>query len=167
MPTQTPLTDAINALTTYANTVTSASDTTLSDAVATLAAGYGGGGSSPVTVIDTITVSAQRAAQIDVTADWDGYDFIVVAPNVTLSASDWLYLAIDNTTSSIYTSGSALSFDEKYSAILQKPNRWQGAWFCGNVTPKQLSTFDSYIYFYTYSPTKTMTGTFTVYGVKF
>ena len=44
MPTQTPLTDAINALTTYANTVTGASDTTLSDAVATLAAGYGGGG---------------------------------------------------------------------------------------------------------------------------
>ena len=39
-----PLTDAINALTTYANTVTGASDTTLSDAVATLAAGYGGGG---------------------------------------------------------------------------------------------------------------------------
>lgn len=39
-----PLTDSINALTTYANTVTGASDTTLSDAVATLAAGYGGGG---------------------------------------------------------------------------------------------------------------------------
>lgn len=39
-----PLTDAINALTTYANTVTGASDTTLSDAVATLASGYGGGG---------------------------------------------------------------------------------------------------------------------------
>lgn len=42
----TPLTDAINALTTYANTVTGASDTTLSDAVATLASGYGGGGGS-------------------------------------------------------------------------------------------------------------------------
>ena len=41
-----PLTDAINALTTYANTVTGASDTTLSDAVATLASGYGGGGSN-------------------------------------------------------------------------------------------------------------------------
>lgn len=39
----TPLTDAITALTTYANTVTGASDTTLSDAVATLASGYGGG----------------------------------------------------------------------------------------------------------------------------
>lgn len=45
MPSNTPLTDAINALTTYSNTVTGASDTTLSDAVATLAAGYGGGSS--------------------------------------------------------------------------------------------------------------------------
>lgn len=45
MPTTTPLTDAINALTTYSNTVTGASDTTLSDAVSTLASGYGGGGS--------------------------------------------------------------------------------------------------------------------------
>lgn len=40
-----PLTDAINALTTYANSVTGKTppDTTLSDAVATLASGYGGG----------------------------------------------------------------------------------------------------------------------------
>lgn len=35
-----PLTDSINALTRYANSVTGASDTTLSEAVATLAAGY-------------------------------------------------------------------------------------------------------------------------------
>lgn len=41
----TPLTDSINALTTYANEVTGASDTNLSDAVHTLANGYGGGGS--------------------------------------------------------------------------------------------------------------------------
>ena len=39
-----PLTDAITALTTYANTVTGQSDATLSEAVATLANGYGGGG---------------------------------------------------------------------------------------------------------------------------
>lgn len=43
----TPLTDAITALTTYSNTVTGASDTTLSDAVGTLVAGYGGGGGNP------------------------------------------------------------------------------------------------------------------------
>lgn len=47
----TPLTDAITALTTYANTVTGASDTTLSDAVGTLAAGYGGGGGGGLTVV--------------------------------------------------------------------------------------------------------------------
>lgn len=39
----TPLTDSINALTTYANEVTGQSDTTLSDAVHTLASGYGRG----------------------------------------------------------------------------------------------------------------------------
>jgi len=38
------LTSRIQALTAYANEVTGASDTTLSDAVATLAEGYGGGG---------------------------------------------------------------------------------------------------------------------------
>ena len=38
----TPLTDSINALTTYANEVTGGSDTNLSDAVHTLASGYGG-----------------------------------------------------------------------------------------------------------------------------
>ena len=56
----TPLTDSINALITYANSVTGASDTTLSDAVHTLASGYGGGGGSTRTTIvpeQTITVS--------------------------------------------------------------------------------------------------------------
>ena len=43
MPNTTPLTDAINALTTYANETTGASDTNLSDAVETLVDGYGGG----------------------------------------------------------------------------------------------------------------------------
>ncbi len=51
----TPLTDAITALTTYANTVTGASDTTLSDAVGTLAAGYGGGGGITTVASGTFT----------------------------------------------------------------------------------------------------------------
>lgn len=56
----TPLTDAINALTTYSNTVTGASDTTLSDAVATLAAGYGGGGSSYTLEINNATATTDK-----------------------------------------------------------------------------------------------------------
>jgi hypothetical protein len=47
----TPLTDSINALTTYANEVTGASDTNLSDAVHTLASGYGSGGASSWTKV--------------------------------------------------------------------------------------------------------------------
>lgn len=57
----TPLTDAINALTTYANSVTGASDTTLSDAVDTLAAGYGGGGGSTDSVIEDFVKKNQTA----------------------------------------------------------------------------------------------------------
>ena len=62
-----PLTDAINALTTYANTITGASDTTLSDAVESLADGYGGGGGNfemgtltPSAETDNITVSVSK-----------------------------------------------------------------------------------------------------------
>lgn len=51
----TPLTDAINALTRYANETTGQSDTTLSDAVGTLVAGYGGGGGASVDDIATNT----------------------------------------------------------------------------------------------------------------
>lgn len=40
----TPLTDAINALTTYANGITGKSDANLPDAVRSLADGFGGGG---------------------------------------------------------------------------------------------------------------------------
>lgn len=53
----TPLTDSIDALTTYANEVTGQSDTTLSDAVHTLASGYGGG--SPFKKIDSYTVETE------------------------------------------------------------------------------------------------------------
>ena len=62
----TPLTDAIEALTTYSNTVTGASDTTLSEAVATLASGYGGGGgmeyvSGTATIVNQYTMITHNA----------------------------------------------------------------------------------------------------------
>lgn len=55
------LTDGIEALTTYANGVTGESDTNLSDAVASLADGYGGGGT-----VYPFLVSYER---VDVTED--------------------------------------------------------------------------------------------------
>ena len=58
----TPLTDSINALTTYANEVTGASDTNLSDAVHTLASGYGGGSATLIT--KTITANGTYDAEV-------------------------------------------------------------------------------------------------------
>lgn len=60
----TPLTDAINALTQYANETTGASDTTLSDAVGTLVAGYGGGGEWST---DGIATNSEPSGEITIT----------------------------------------------------------------------------------------------------
>lgn len=74
MPSNTPLTDAINALTQYANETTGASDTNLSDAVGTLVAGYGGGGDSVAAVMKSIGAECFRYMQLPET---------LIFPNVT------------------------------------------------------------------------------------
>ena len=61
-----PLTDGINALTAYANETTGASDTTLSDAVESLVAGYGGGGGEWTT--DGIAANTEPNGDIVITA---------------------------------------------------------------------------------------------------
>jgi len=82
----TPLTDGINALTTYANEVTGGSDTNLSDAVHTLASGYGG---SATLITKTITANGTYSAEDD---DADGYSSVTV--NVPSSAaSSWTKIA--------------------------------------------------------------------------
>ena len=82
----TPLTDGINALTTYANDVTGASDTTLSDAVHTLGSGYGG---SATLITKTITANGTYSASDD---SADGYSEVTV--NVPSSAaSSWTKVA--------------------------------------------------------------------------
>ena len=94
-----PLTDAINALTRYANETTGASDTTLSDAVETLVEGYGqgGGGGEGLQLVDTITVPEDtRSYSFDLTAYAD-YDTILVYEDVELSANDWLYYVKNGT----------------------------------------------------------------------
>ena len=68
----TPLTDSINALTTYANEVTGGSDTNLSDAVHTLASGYGGGGASSWTkVAETSYQVSTTSTTSTVVAMWE------------------------------------------------------------------------------------------------
>lgn len=72
----TPLTDAINALTTYANGVTGASDTNLTDAVHTLADGYGQGGGAEnvmLTISDDGSVVANLYAPTS--ASWTDFEY--------------------------------------------------------------------------------------------
>lgn len=68
----TPLTDSINALTAYANEVTGGSDTTLSDAVHTLASGYGGG----ICKVSEVKLSA-RSASLSVPVESRPWAFIL------------------------------------------------------------------------------------------
>ena len=99
----TPLTDSINALTTYANEVTGASDTNLSDAVHTLASGYGGGSATLIT--KTITANGTYSAEDD---NADGYSSVTVNVPTGGGASSWTKVAettyqvsTTNTTTSI------------------------------------------------------------------
>lgn len=96
MPTTTPLTDAIQALTTYANETTGASDTTLSEAVGTLVAGYGGGGGGTKTYVVKDGVIQ------------DGYSF--VTENCTVTEEDG-YLFINGNSNNQYQAAYTPSID--------------------------------------------------------
>lgn len=81
----TPLTDSINALTTYANEVTGASDTTLSDAVHTLASGYGGSGSGLEYETGTYTAAEDGNPYISFTNSHTSAPSIIVLMDVSTS----------------------------------------------------------------------------------
>lgn len=126
MPSTTPLTDAINALTTYSNTVTGASDTTLSDAVATLAAGYGGGGGGSYSfeMLDSDANSeAWNSSPLKNTMANGGYleaEVLLAAqtniPNILSVATSKLNLGNWNTPNAIHF---MLAADETYIYIRQ------------------------------------------------
>lgn len=84
----TPLTDSINALTTYANEVTGASDTTLSDAVHTLASGYGQGGGSGLEYEEgTYSPSTDELSTINFTNSHSKAPYIIIFADVSTTAS--------------------------------------------------------------------------------
>lgn len=98
MPSNTPLTDAIEALTRYANETTGASDTTLSDAVGTLVAGYGGGGFGTVLKTHSVTESVSDITLTLTASEIAEYPVIFAFYDLTLSTRDFIYYNIDTTT---------------------------------------------------------------------
>lgn len=126
----------------------------------------GGGGA---TLISSETVSGQQGKQINVNASWfDTYDLVVIIPNITLSAQDWLYVIKDATTGGYYTDKNT-SFDERYKTILSKSASTAINYlFNGdrNNSYGVSGAVSSYLYYYAYTSGVTMTGTFDIYGIS-
>ena len=141
MPTTTPLTDAIQALTTYANETTGASDTTLSQAVATLVAGYGGGG---VYIDDIITHNYANGAEVatNVTMLYSSTfeDTGIVsftAPNIT-QLKDYRYSIFKNCRSLTSVSFSSLTTITNYVV-----DSFRGCTSLTSVTMPNLTTISN------------------------
>ena len=83
----TPLTDAINALTTYANSITGKSDTNLPDAVRSLADGYGGGSGGLEYEEGTYTPSTDGLPTISFANSHSKAPDIIVFADVSSTAS--------------------------------------------------------------------------------
>lgn len=91
---ETPLTDSIEALTTYANQVTGASDTNLSDAVYTLAQGYG---ESDLLQTITLTENSYRITYNIPDDTFTKYKAIIMAVYIAGGSTiDWFYGYFNN-----------------------------------------------------------------------
>lgn len=125
----------------------------------------GGGGA---TLISSEAVSGQQGKQINVSSSWfDTYDLVVIIPNITLSAQDWLYVVKDATTGGYYTNKNT-SFGERYKTVLSKSASTAINYlFNGDRSPYYVAgNVNTYLYYYAYTSGVTMTGTFDIYGIS-
>ena len=124
------------------------------------------GGGGGLTLIDTIEVNGVRGVQVDIDASWfDDADYVVLVPDLTFSASDWLYVIADA------TSGGNAYADKRTSAVPSQAvfiSRAVGTisvtWLNGRQVAGYMSP--SYLYWYMYYASTTMTGTIKIYGIK-
>lgn len=148
-----PLTDKINALTAYANEITGESDTTLSDAVASLASGYGGGGSSGLEYeAGTYTPSTDELPTISFANSHSKAPDVIVFADVSAAAS-----ATGNTLTSFtyvnvssmfgnplqYTASASWAAFYAYTRLASNLNGGSGAaaYTRGNVTASGFEPF--------------------------
>lgn len=163
-----PLTDSINALTTYINGVTGGEDINLSDAVATLAEGY----PKPIyrTLIDEYEIIEQQTATFQLSEDlFNNYQTIIIVPNITLSKSDWLYIQLAGVTN-IYTQGISFTVPR---IIFCKYGDGNYARFVVSSTVElkkglfaNISSLPPDFKYYTWTKTVTMTGSMQIYGMN-
>ena len=124
------------------------------------------GGGGGLTLLDTIEVNGVNGVQVDIDALWfDGADYVLLIPDLTFSASDWLYVIADA------TSGGNTYADRRTSAVPSQAvfiSRAVGTisvtWLNGRQVAGYMSP--SYLYWYLYYASTTMTGTIKIYGIK-
>lgn len=131
-------------------------DTTLINSVTVNVSG--GGGSSPIQLIDTISVTENvRAVNIDLTP-YSSYDVIFIFEKITLSASDYLYYVADGSTPSggSYTSGSSVTHTGWCGYVFNIPP--QNTRRAGKLMNSNMQTINSMgnLYIYTYTATKSI-----------
>ena len=163
-----PLTDSINALTTYINGVTGGEDINLSDAVATLAEGY----PKPIdrTLIDEYEIIEQQTATFQLSKDlFNDYQTIIIVPNITLSEKDWLYAEFTGI-NNIYTQGTSFTMpriifckysDSDYARFVVSSTVELKKGYFANA-----SSLPPNFKYYTWTKTVTMTGSIQIYGTN-
>ena len=124
------------------------------------------GGGGGLTLLDTIEVNGVNGVQVDIDASWfDDYDYVMIAPNVVASTSDWPYVTPDSTTGGAYASRTPV-VDSSYGIVFIKTeSTYRGVWFRKSEAPANVAP-QSYVYLYMYYASTTMTGTIKVYGIK-
>lgn len=118
MPTTTPLKDDIDALTAYANETTGGSDTDLSSAVATLVAGYGGGGGS-------MTLDDYALAQFSPTAQVVTVNPVNDVKNTNLTSVIFTYAPANQTASTNYGKNFSYNSSLKYFVVTNFIGNWR------------------------------------------
>ena len=124
------------------------------------------GGGGGLTLLDTIEVNGVRGVQTNIDTSWfDDFDYVLLVPDLTFSASDWLYIVADA------TSGGNTYADKRTSAVPSQAvfiSRAVGTisvtWLNGRQVAGYMSP--SYLYWYMYYASTTMTGTIKIYGIK-
>lgn len=118
-------------------------------------------------LIDTIVVDGVNGVRTDIDMSWfDTYDYVVMVPDLTFSGNDWPYIVSDATTGGAYADRmTSMGVQQSLFLGMVGSTLW-GTWF--RDTQSRPNPFDpvSYLYWYLYSASNTMTGTIKMYGIK-